>query len=106
MCKAEKICVADIEDDGCESIEGEDRMPLLRVSIAGSEASIEMGECRAQVGDLALTIPKAQMKVDAIEAEINAEGIGQTHLRFLIILIWYWGLWCFHVFSMFFLDIS
>jgi len=25
-------------------------MPLLRVSIAGSEASIEMGECRAQVG--------------------------------------------------------
>jgi hypothetical protein len=42
--------VADIaDDDGCESIEGEDRMPLLRVSIAGSEASIEMGECRAQV---------------------------------------------------------
>ena len=43
--------MADIaDDDGCESIEGEDRMPLLRVSIAGSEASIEMGECRAQVG--------------------------------------------------------
>ena len=49
--QAEKLTVADIaDDDGCESIEGEDRMPLLRVSIAGSEASIEMGECRAQVG--------------------------------------------------------
>ena len=39
--------------------------------------------CPFKVGDLALTIPRAQMKVDAIEAEINAEGIGQTHLRFL-----------------------
>lgn len=36
-----------------------------------------------QVGDLALTIPKAEMKLDVVEAEINAEGIGQTHLRSL-----------------------
>ena len=49
--QAEKLTVADInDDDACESIAGEDRMPLLRVSIAGSEASIEMGEGRAQAG--------------------------------------------------------
>ena len=43
--------MADInDDDACESLAGEDRMPLLRVSIAGSEASIEMGEGRAQAG--------------------------------------------------------
>ena len=78
--KAQKLIVADLElDDAC--LAGDDRMPPLRISLAGSEASVAMGECRAQLGDLALTIPKAQVQVNALEAEINAEGIGQTHLR-------------------------
>ncbi|CAJ1388220.1 unnamed protein product [Effrenium voratum] len=79
--EADKLTVADMDLDDAYAVEGDDRMPLLRLSIAGSEASIQMGECRAQVGDLALTVPSAKMKLDCVEAEINAEGIGQTHLR-------------------------
>ncbi|CAJ1331975.1 unnamed protein product [Effrenium voratum] len=74
--EADKLTVADMDLDDAYAVEGDDRMPLLRLSIAGSEASIQMGECRAQVGDLALTVPSAKMKLDCVEAEINAEGIG------------------------------
>ncbi|CAE8655745.1 unnamed protein product, partial [Polarella glacialis] len=52
---------------------------LLRVSIAGTAATLELGEFRAHVGDLALTMPPlVKVTADVVEAEINAEGIGQT----------------------------
>ncbi|CAE7233050.1 SPAC6G9.14 [Symbiodinium sp. KB8] len=47
-----------------------------------SEANMKLGEFRAQVGDIALAIPStAEVKLKVVEAEINAEGIGQTHLQ-------------------------
>lgn len=41
-----------MEDDDRESIRGEDRMPLLRLSIAGSAARMEMRESHAQASGL------------------------------------------------------
>lgn len=62
--------------------EGRVAMPALRVSLADSTVSLELGEFRAQVGDLALTLPPfARIHANVVEAEINAEGIGQTHLH-------------------------
>jgi len=55
---------------------------MLRASLARSEANMKLGEFRAQVGDIALAIPStAEVKLKVVEAEINAEGIGQTHLQ-------------------------
>ena len=77
--EAEKLAVADID---LHVLDGDSRMPMLRASLAGSEAKMELGEFRAQVGDFALTIPsRVKVKVSVVEAEINAEGIGQTHLK-------------------------
>ncbi|CAE7328201.1 PIP5K6 [Symbiodinium sp. CCMP2456] len=79
--EAEKLTVADIADD-LHTLEGPSQTPMLRASLARSEANMKLGEFRAQVGDIVLAIPStAEVKLKVVEAEINAEGIGQTHLQ-------------------------
>ena len=59
---------------------------MVLFSLAGSLANLELGEARARVGDLTLSLPsQARLQVHAREAELNAEGMGRTMVWYIIL---------------------